>query len=212
MQSNAQRVSKDRQAFLRHTTAASTTVHFCDFLRTFSLRIAIALVDAFPRHPVEVLFVVSLSRSVDMAHICHTSRVDDIGFLARRPSLKKEGIARGVFKKRKTLTTSVGVAAVLMIVSLFHLPAAGFEPAPPTIVSFTASSDGSTWTFSGQVLDESPSGLTVTFGGLLNGHETTTSEGGYFEYTANVNGSGVVTASTVDDDGVPSNIVMHFIL
>jgi hypothetical protein len=63
------------------------------------------------------------------------------------------------------------------------------------------------WTFQGQVMDEDPRGLTITFGGVLDGHQTTVEDPeGYFHYSVRILGPGVVTAYTVDDHGQGSDI------
>lgn len=62
------------------------------------------------------------------------------------------------------------------------------------------------WRFTGFVQDESPSGLTVTFGGLVQGSTTTNSNGEFAFVTSIPTGStGLVTASTIDAQGLASN-------
>ncbi len=83
-------------------------------------------------------------------------------------------------------------------------------PPPPNIApiidDFIGTQGVLNWTFSGQVLDEHPVGMVITFGSLLSGHQTTVSNAnGYFSYTVTVSGSGVVTAHTVDDHQQGSN-------
>ena len=73
-------------------------------------------------------------------------------------------------------------------------------------MDFVAIKGGSVWTFQGQVLDESPQGLVITFGGLLSNHPTTvTAENGYFWYSVALQTSGTVSAHTVDLDGLDSD-------
>ena len=84
----------------------------------------------------------------------------------------------------------------------------------PVITNFTASAIGGGWyLISGTVLDERPGGLTVTFGGTvttMQGQTTTTAANGSFSVLVQLqtNGSdtGYITASTVDDRGVASNV------
>ena len=57
----------------------------------------------------------------------------------------------------------------------------------------------------GRVTDENPGGLTVTIGGMVNASGTTLSDG-TFAILINVQFSGTVTASTVDDRGQASNV------
>ena len=83
---------------------------------------------------------------------------------------------------------------------------------PPTIVDFTGANGGAGWTFTGQVLDENPSGLVVAFGGLLAGHQTTVqSPDGYFQYIVEIQGPGTVTAYTVDDHQQGSNNAVYYV-
>lgn len=77
---------------------------------------------------------------------------------------------------------------------------------PPTIVDFVATKGLTQWTFEGQVLDESPLGLVVTFGGLLSGHsKVITNQYGYFAYGVSLDSDGLVTAHTVDSQGQESD-------
>lgn len=79
---------------------------------------------------------------------------------------------------------------------------------PPSIENFTAHRGMTTWTITGQVLDENPNGLVVLFGDLLNGHSVTvTSQYGYFAYDVQISGSGSVSAHTVDNGGQSSDYV-----
>jgi hypothetical protein len=86
----------------------------------------------------------------------------------------------------------------------------------PVIVNFTASeNENGTYTFRGQVDDESAPGLVVRFGGLraLNGVTATVDATGWFEVTVRVapGVSGTVTAQTTDWFGVDSNTAWVFI-
>lgn len=65
--------------------------------------------------------------------------------------------------------------------------------------------------FQGTVVDESPGGLTVTFGGLLDGHQTLTNDYGYFMYRVELDGPGSVSAHTVDDQQQGSNYAVYVI-
>jgi len=77
---------------------------------------------------------------------------------------------------------------------------------PPTIVDFSVTELPVTWRFDGQVLDENPIGMVITFGGLLSGHQTTVTEpDGSFSYSAVIQGTGEVTADTMDEHGEESN-------
>jgi hypothetical protein len=83
---------------------------------------------------------------------------------------------------------------------------------PPVIVDFVGVESASGWTFTGQVIDENPEGLVITFGGLLDGHQTTVGGAdGHFGYTVQVQRSGTVTAHTVDDHDEGSNSAYYYI-
>ena len=77
---------------------------------------------------------------------------------------------------------------------------------PPTIADFVATKGLTQWTIEGQVLDEDPLGLVVTFGGLLSGHsKVITNQYGYFAYGVSLDSDGLVTAHTVDSQGQESD-------
>jgi hypothetical protein len=58
-------------------------------------------------------------------------------------------------------------------------------------------------------LDENPVGLVVTFGGILNGHQTTVrDEDGHFWYGVPFPGYGNVTAHTIDREEQSSNVAV----
>lgn len=85
---------------------------------------------------------------------------------------------------------------------------------PPAISEFSAVDDGNTWTFSGWIIDESPGGLLVTFGDLLEGHSVTADANGWFVYTvleSEINDWGLVTAQTTDIEGLDSEMVQQFL-
>jgi hypothetical protein len=87
---------------------------------------------------------------------------------------------------------------------------------PPQIVNFTAEQIGNgLFVFTGHVIDESPAGLTVTFGGgvpTIAGQTTLTDANGDFSYTIRLKtdgtDSGTVSAATVDPLGAPSNVAL----
>jgi hypothetical protein len=81
---------------------------------------------------------------------------------------------------------------------------------PPMICNFTAMHlYGNVWSFSGTVADESPAGLTVTFGGLpsLVGKTATVNANGTFSLTVELlaGEEGTATAQTCDWWGQASN-------
>jgi hypothetical protein len=102
-------------------------------------------------------------------------------------------------------------------------PALGEDPskpadAAPIIVNFRAIPIGSgQYMLTGQVLDESPGGLVVTFGGVPSavGKSATTNSDGTFEFLLQVQtdgtDTGTITAVTQDAAGHPSNIAMYWI-
>ncbi len=77
--------------------------------------------------------------------------------------------------------------------------------------------NGNTAVFTGQVSDETPSGLTIRFAGLpsLQGKTTTTDSTGAFSYTValQTNGSdtGMAEAQTTDPQGFDSNTATRFV-
>ena len=89
-------------------------------------------------------------------------------------------------------------------------------PPPPEIVNFTATEGTNRyWTFSGQVIDETPAGLTVNFGGIpsLEGATATTDTNGCFSYCVQLYSgeSGTATAQTTDWWGQTSNVAEVFV-
>ena len=84
--------------------------------------------------------------------------------------------------------------------------------APPAIVNFVGIEGFTQWTFQGQVLDENPVGLVITFGGLLSGHQTAVQDSdGYFSYGIQLQTAGTATAHTVDDEGQGSNYATYVV-
>lgn len=90
------------------------------------------------------------------------------------------------------------------------------QNAAPQIINFEGVEIvGGMWEFTGDVVDETPGGLTITFGGepvSLRNQTTTTNASGHFDvvYYVNTDGSdnGLVTAQTVDPQGLASNVAM----
>jgi hypothetical protein len=84
---------------------------------------------------------------------------------------------------------------------------------PPVIENFigSPSSDGS-WNFTGQVVDDNPAGIVVTFGGLVSGTATTAADG-TFSFSARLpsGSSGPVSAEAVNDEGISSAIVYDYV-
>jgi hypothetical protein len=89
----------------------------------------------------------------------------------------------------------------------------GGQGQAPVIVNFAcAGTSGGVWTFSGQVLDDTPGGLSVRLGGApatLQNQSATTDSNGFFSksFVLQTNGSdtGTATADTTDRDGNASN-------
>ena len=74
----------------------------------------------------------------------------------------------------------------------------------PTISDFAAVYDPATdeWVFLGTVDDEDTANCTVTFGGLLDGHEAEVDEFGNFELRLDLEGEeGLVSAEVTDESG-----------
>jgi hypothetical protein len=84
----------------------------------------------------------------------------------------------------------------------------------PSIAGFTATHGTNGWTFTGTVNDESPAGLTITFGGIpdMVGKTTTIQSNGTFSFTIDLGTDyGTVTAQTADWWGLRSNIAQYAI-
>jgi hypothetical protein len=85
--------------------------------------------------------------------------------------------------------------------------------APPQIVNFTAEQVGNgLYVFTGQVMDETPGGMIVTFAGgvpSVAGLTATTDANGFFSLTVRLRtdgtDSGTVAVTTVDAQGAMSN-------
>lgn len=83
---------------------------------------------------------------------------------------------------------------------------------PPQIVDFVAIAGHTYWSFSGVVIDESPEGLVITFGGLLAGLTAAANALGEFDIQAPITQSGTVTAQTVDQFGLVSNLAVEYVV
>lgn len=94
-----------------------------------------------------------------------------------------------------------------VIVDIYVEPDDGsIDNVAPLLVDFRSELiSGNSWLLSGRVIDEYPDGLTVTFGGLLQGDTCTTDSYGNFSYTKTITTTGAVTADTEDDDELLSN-------
>lgn len=91
----------------------------------------------------------------------------------------------------------------------------GYGDVPPEIQNFSGTNgSGLSWTFTGTVIDDlSVEGLTVTFGGLLEGHTTTVRADGTFEHIAEIpfGTSGFVTATVTDANALTSETVYFYV-
>lgn len=86
---------------------------------------------------------------------------------------------------------------------------------PPEITSFTAiAGPDDVWTFEGTVDDENVMGLTIIFGGVLDGHQVVVNGDGTFSYSLQLtpDQEGLVTARTTDEYGENSNIAEDWII
>jgi hypothetical protein len=94
-------------------------------------------------------------------------------------------------------------------------PGGGGDPLlPPTITEFEGLQEIDVWLFNGFVLDDKDvDGLTVTFGGVLDGETAEVDAEGYFELVVQlpVGSRGVVTAHTVDRDDLGSNTAKYYL-
>lgn len=130
--------------------------------------------------------------------------------------------AKGIASVRATSRQSRRAALLACVLLMTHLfvsnRLSGDVPPPPpnippSIENFTAHRGITTWTITGQVLDENPNGLVVLFGDLLNGHSVTvTSQYGYFAYDVQISGSGSVSAHTIDNAGQSSDYVEAIVI
>lgn len=92
----------------------------------------------------------------------------------------------------------------------------GVPNAAPEIVDFAAVEVvGGLWRFTGDVIDEAPGGLLITFGGepdSLQDKTTTTDANGHFDvaFLLNTDGSdnGLASAQTVDNRNLASNVAL----
>jgi hypothetical protein len=87
--------------------------------------------------------------------------------------------------------------------------------AAPTITNFQASQGPNGWTFTGRVTDQTPAGLTITFGGLteLINQTTTVQSDGTFSFTIQLAAwdYGTATAKTTDWWGLDSDTVSVYV-
>jgi hypothetical protein len=84
---------------------------------------------------------------------------------------------------------------------------------PPVIQNFMAvPQGGGVWILSGQVADDQPAGILVTFAGAVTGTAVTGADGS-FTFNADVpfGTSGVVTAQAVNDEGLHSPLVNAYV-
>ena len=101
--------------------------------------------------------------------------------------------------------------------SVLFIVGAGRVDAAPQLVNFTAVAvAGGLWRFTGDVIDEAPGGLLISFGGepvSLQGATTTTDANGHFDITLllHTDGSdnGLASAQTVDVVGQSSNVALY---
>ena len=126
------------------------------------------------------------------------------------PAVKPVRHARRV----RYLTAVVACVTVLAVYSQLlgrdPIPPQAPPNIPPLIEDFVAVEGPVSWTFVGEVLDENPAGLVITFGGLLEGHQTTVRDTqGHFMYSVELQGTGIATAHTVDDHGQGSNVASY---
>jgi hypothetical protein len=115
------------------------------------------------------------------------------------------------------VSTPVGVFLEPTTVAPVANPAA-VANSPPVIIDFEAEQIGNgLFLISGQVVDQNPGGLVVTFGGSTSasGMTVTTTPDGTFSCTiqleVNGTGAGTLTATTVDSQGLVSAEVQVFL-
>jgi hypothetical protein len=89
------------------------------------------------------------------------------------------------------------------------------QPAPPVITDFTVTAGMSNvWTFEGEVDYLFPWLLTIDFGGVLEGHETTVLIDGTFSYEVILPSgtTGIVSAQAFTPQSVGSNVAFDWIV
>lgn len=134
--------------------------------------------------------------------------------LSRKPASRckeNESAAEPVRRVRRIRYLAAFIACVTVFVIYGQLFGGQGIPKnrPPIIADFAGISGITLWTFQGQVVDENPVGLVVTFGGILDGHQTTVrDEDGYFWYGVPFPGNGNVTAHTIDREEQSSNFAV----
>ena len=93
------------------------------------------------------------------------------------------------------------------------------ENVAPRVTNFAAVAGvGGVWRFTGDVIDEAPAGLTITFGGepaSLQNLTATTDANGHFDKTVllHTDGSddGMASAKTTDAAGSASNVARYIV-
>jgi hypothetical protein len=137
-------------------------------------------------------------------------------FFARRRRQPSASMPRHAHLKLESLEgrelPSSGAMSMVGLGQWFTHQANNNVNARPSIAGFTATGGyNRTWVFSGTVIDESPGGLTVSFGGLpsLNGRTATTGSNGSFSLTVQLRPleSGEASAQVTDGGGLTSDLV-----
>ncbi len=85
------------------------------------------------------------------------------------------------------------------------------DPIAPTITSFSNQPEFGLRRFYGTVIDDAPvAGLTIRFGGIIDGKTTTVNADGTFELIVELppGTNGTATAQTTDGDGLDSNVAV----
>jgi hypothetical protein len=125
----------------------------------------------------------------------------------------------GVSTGSAGLATRIGrlaaVALVLIIGSTGVIKAdSDEEDSVPMLVDFGWSNpSGQAFIFSGRVVAQNPGSLTVTFGGILAGHTTTTAADGSFSFGIYLypDDYGVATAQSADQIGTQTNVAQTIV-
>ncbi len=85
----------------------------------------------------------------------------------------------------------------------------------PYISNFEVVQGPTVWTFTGVVTDpnQDPTGLTITFGGVLAGQTVTVADDGTFTFSMPLPGgtSGNASAQTTDTTGAQSNVAVAYV-
>ena len=147
---------------------------------------------------------------VDSAPLNGTTWIDtDVGAIEYMPDTGYTGFDALSY----TIRDEMGQLSNIGWIYIYVEPDGIITNAGPVIANFRTESEGMYTFFLGLVLDENPAGLTVTFGGFLEGITTTTYSTGDIIYWQELGpyDSGLVTAETEDEWEIHSNVAAWYV-